>query len=482
MKHLQIFFALLLAAVVASAGLTSCIEDGVSTSPADQPEFSTDTLRMGQLFTQAPSPTHRFVVYNRHDKIMNISDIEFSENPSDAFRINVDGMSGKRFSNVEVRPNDSIFVFVEVTLPENGSALPVEVLTHLNFRVNGVTSSLPVKAQGQDVMRLSGDTRFAVNTTLDAAIPYLVRDSIVVEKGATLTIPAGTKLLMHNASEIIVRGTLNIAGTQEKPVELTGHRTGYVAAQIPYEVMSGQWGGIYFASTSRNNTISYASIRNPEWGLILDRIGGTQDAPALRIYNSVVRNSKGYLVEARHSALVAIGCEFSEAASGQLLLEGSEHLINQCTLANYYLFSAIGGPAIQLLHVDPKDTEANNPDDAELPWLKADITNTIIYGHNADISHGDLTGLDVTLRYCLLKAQGTDDDNFIHCVWAQDPLFNVDRNNYIFDYTVGAESPALNAGSAELLLPGAETDRLGAQRLPTPTIGAYQLPRPAESE
>lgn len=477
MKRFKIFFSLLLAAVAASGLLSSCIEDGISTSAADQPTFSTDTLRLGSLFTLQPSPTHRFVVYNRHDKIMNISDIEFSDNPSDAFRINVDGMSGKRFSNVEVRPNDSIFVFVEATLPENGSSLPVEILTHLNFRVNGVTSSLPIKAQGQDVVRLSGDTRFAADTSLDAAKPYLVADSIVVEEGATLTLPAGARLLMRNAAEIIVRGSLNIAGTQEKPVEITGDRTGFVAAQIPYEVMSGQWGGIYFTSTSHGNTISYASIRNPEWGLILDRIGGTQDAPALKIYNSVVRNSKGYLIEARHSALVAIGCEFSEAASGQLLLEGSEHLVNQCTLANYYLFSAIAGPAIQLQHVDPQDTEANNPDDADLPWLKADITNTIIYGLNGDLSHGDLTGLPVTVRYCLLKSSGSDDENFIHCVWDQDPLFNVDRNAYVFDYRVGAESPALNAGSADLLLPGTETDRLGASRLPLPTIGAYQLPR-----
>ncbi|MDE6282772.1 MAG: hypothetical protein K2L97_02150, partial [Muribaculaceae bacterium] len=144
MKKFKILLSLIAGMLAMSVSLTSCIEDGVSTSSADQPVFSTDTVRLGSLLTLGPSPTSRFVVYNRHDRIINISDISFRDDDAGQFRMNVDGLSGRRFSNIEIRPNDSIFVFVEATLAENGKNLPVEVLAHIDFRVNGVTSSVPV--------------------------------------------------------------------------------------------------------------------------------------------------------------------------------------------------------------------------------------------------------------------------------------------------------------------------------------------------
>lgn len=478
MKNFKILLPLL--TLILSLSLTSCIEDGVSTSAADQPAFSTDTVRMGSLLTLGPSPTSRFIVYNHHDKIMNISDIAFRDDDAGQFRINVDGMSGRRFSNVEVRPNDSIFVFVEATLAENGKNVPVDVLAHIDFRVNGVTSSMPVKAQGQDVTRLKGDTRFAGEATLSPHKPYLVNDSLVVEQGATLTLPAGTRLLMHDDAAIVVHGTIRIEGTVEKPVEITGDRSGFVAASIPYEVMSGQWRGIRFFPTSSGNIVSHASIRNSEEGIILDHCGGTTGSPALTLHNSVVRNTKNYVVEAIHSSLVAVGCELTDASLGILRLVGSEHVVSQCTLGNYYLFTAIGGPALRMEHVDPDDTdepEPENPADKELPWLTADISNSIIYGLGPDISHGDLTGLPVMLRNCLLKSAGSDDENFIDCLWDTDPLFGVWRDGYIFDYRLAAESPAIGAGDPSLLSPMAETDMLGAARAGNPTLGAYQEPR-----
>lgn len=480
MKKFRIYLLSLVAVATSLLTLTSCIEDGVSSSPSDQPAFSTDTVRMGELLTLGASPTSRFVVYNRHDKIINISDISFRDDDAGQFRMNVDGLSGRRFSNIEIRPNDSIFVFVEATLAENGRNLPVEVVAHIDFRVNGVTSTMPVKAKGQDVERLSGDTRFSSDAVLDSPKPYLVKDSIVVEEGAKLTIPAGARLMMQENAAIIVHGTLDIAGVQDNPVEITGHRTGFVASTIPYEVMSGQWKGIRFAPESKDNTITYSSIRNSEEGIVLDYCGGTKERPALTIVNSVVRNTKGYVVEAIHSALTAVGCEFSDASLGLVRLVGSEHILNHCTLANYYLFTAVG-TALQLEHVDPADTDFNaafdRPEDAELPLLQAEISNSIIYGLGADLSHGDLTDLPVYLRNCLLKSDGSNDDNFIDCIWGEDPLYGVDRDNYIFDYRVGAESPALDAGSAQLVHPLTSTDRFGDSRLPSPTLGAYQAPR-----
>jgi len=469
---LRKIFILLAVALSGAMAFSSCIEDAFTTSASDQPAFSTDTLRMGQIFTLDASPTHRFTVYNRHDKGINISSIEFADDPQGIFRLNVDGMSGRRFDNVEIRANDSIFVFVEATLPENGRDVPVDVLSHIEFRCNGVSTRFPVKAWGRDVVRFKGDTRFPESTTLSAAKPYHVTDSIVLEEGAVLTVPAGVEMFFHSEARILVHGTLRIEGTHERPVSLTGDRSGFVAAEIPYEIMSGQWGGIIFTPASKDNYISHATIRNSEYGLVLDHAQGD---PALHLINSQVRNTKNYVVEALHSSVKAAGCELSEASGGIVRLVGGNHIFNQCTIANYYLFTALGGPAVQLSHVTPDDADVNGDGQpVDLPFMTADFTNTIIYGNGTDISHGDLEGTAVTLRRCLLKSKGEDDDNFIECLWDKDPLYNTKREEYIFDYTLQEESPARGAAYPDFILLETAADRNGTPRLPVPSLGALQ--------
>ena len=199
---------LYLVALVAVVGLfTACIEDDVSTNVAHQPQFSTDTLDMGLVFTQAGTPTHSFTVYNRYDKVMSISNISLRNAESGVFRLNVDGFSGKHFENTEIRPNDSIFVFVEATLPENGGNLPVTITDYLDFETNGVTKTVVLSANGQDVDRRRGQV-VDVDTRLVADKPYQIFDSLVVAEGATLTLDPGVTLYFHDGANLVVHGRL----------------------------------------------------------------------------------------------------------------------------------------------------------------------------------------------------------------------------------------------------------------------------------
>lgn len=467
------------------AGFTSCIEDAFTHSASDQPSFSTDTVRMGQLFTLDASPTHRFIVYNRHSKGLNISRIAFSDDPNGTFRLNVDGMSGREFNNVEIRAKDSIFIFVEATLPENNINKSVDILSHIEFLTNGVTTKMPVKATGRDAVRLKGDVRYAADTRLSAEKPYHVYDSLVVEQGATLTIPEGTELYFLDDARIVVHGTLQVDGTAKHPVSMTGNRTGFVAASIPYEIMSGQWRGIEFSTTSKANRITHATIRNSKTGLTLDHVATGDETPALTLVNSQVRNTQNYIICAIHSNIVAAGCELADASMGILRLVGGSHIINHCTIANYYLFTALGGPALQFGHVnEDEDAGEENPEqpdaDASLPYTTAEIANTIIYGNGTELSHGDLDNTGIYLRRCLMKSSGEDDEHFIGCIWDTDPLYFTERENYKFDYRLRPESPAIGAANPQLTLPLTATDYYGTLRSTTaPSLGAFE-PAPAE--
>ena len=475
--HTRIFFKfMIIGSALLAMVLSSCIDDSISGSPAHQPSFSVDTLHMGTVFTDQVTTTYRMTVYNRNSEGIAINDIHLEGPNASLFRLNVDGMSGTRFSDVEIRAKDSIYVLVESTLPENGVDLPVDINADLVFVTAGVSQKVVINAQGQDVVRLRHVT-VDRDMRLTAGKPYQIFDSLVVAPGATLTIEPGAKLCFHDGAPLIVRGTLKSLGTPEKMVNICGDRTGNVITDITFDLMSRQWPGIQFAPSSHDNVISHTSVRNTDYGVIVNGGEGARDdaSPMLTLINSQLRNSGDFVLEVYNADILAAGCEFAEAANGLVRLESGKQSFNQCTFANYYLFSALGGPAIQFAAVKAEDV-------IQPGWkpTTAEFTNSIIYGNGSSLSHGDLSGTGIFFRYCLLKESGSNDDNFIECLWDKDPLYYTVREDYIFDYRLKPDSPAIGAGSAALVLDIAKTDFYGRQRGSTPDIGAYVFTPPAD--
>lgn len=461
---------LLLVIIFALAG---CIEDGFTTSPSDQPVFSVDTLSLGMVFTDEPTPTSRFVVRNPHEKQLEIAEIALSGPDAACFRLNVDGISGDRFQAVDIRGKDSIFVFVEATLPPGKDAL-TGFEASIDFTTNGVCRSVVIAALGQNVRRLRATTLTA-DTRFDATLPYQIYDSLVVAPGVTLTIDPGAQLCFHDKAMLVVRGTLIAEGNAEAPINMTGDRTGNVVADISFDLMSRQWMGAFFAQSSTGNRLSHVSLRNTTQGVVIegDPVADYSALPQLSLHNTRLRNSGGMVLEAYHSAIAATGCEFAEAADGLVYLQGGSHSFTHCTFANYYLFSALGGPSVQFAHVSA-DEKTGLDDGSGLPYTAASFVNCIIYGNGTDLSHGDLTGTSISLRHCLLKSKGSDDDNFIACVWDSDPLYYTERSEYIFDYRLRPDSPAIGAGEAT----DAGSDWYGLAR--TTDLGAYVYTAPTQ--
>ena len=456
--------------IVLCLALSACIEDGFSTSPSDQPAFSTDTVKMGVIFTEQVSPTSRFKVYNRHSKSLSISDIRLSGENAHYFRINVDGLTGDSFRDIEIRPKDSIFVFVEATLPTVGANVPTAVEATLDFTTNGVVSGVVIRADGQNVRRLEAVT-VDTDTRLDSELPYQIFDSLVVAPGATLTVAAGTTLCFHDKSSLIVRGTLLCEGTPEKPVTMAGDRTGNVVGDISFDIMSRQWNGVYFAPASKGNNLSHTDIRNTWDGVAIEG----PDA-SLAMLNCRLHNSASTAFAAVHSTVTATGCEFAEAGDGLVYLQGGRHSFNHCTFGNNYLFAAISGPAIGFAHVSA-DEKTGLDDGSGLPYLAADITNSIVYGIGRDMSHGDLAGTSVRVHRCLFRSTGSDDEQFTECIWESDPLYYTVRSEYLFDYRLRPGSPAI--GAADPAFP-APADAYGLPRGSAPDLGAYVYTAPEE--
>lgn len=445
---------------------SSCISDAISTSASDQPTFSRDTVNFDTIFTDLGTPTARLIVYNRGKKGINISSIRLRDDNS-CFSLNVDGVSGDIFHDVEIRGNDSIFVFIECLLPETASREPQLYEDFLDFETNGVRTSVCLEAYGQNVRRMHAE-RITGDVTLTAELPVVVFDSLVVERGATLRIEPDARILFHDGASLIVHGRLEAAGEPGKMIRLRGDRLDNVLPNVGYEILAGQWEGVRFTADSYDNRMEYVDLHSTVRGVVADSCADLSRTK-LTLLNSWLHNSQNSVLDVRYGRVDAGGCCFSEAADAVVSLTGGEHRFLQCTIANNYLFSAIRNPLLTLYHLMPEDSY-----DSDMPLMRASFENCIIYGLAGDLNEGDLTGTDVYLRNVSLKSPGEDDANFIDCLWDTDPLFLTNRSEYYFNYRLQPDSPVIGRGNGSYLTPAVMTDMDGESRdTSAPTLGAY---------
>lgn len=473
------FFILLALFAGMCVTVSSCISDSVSTSSSDILTFSRDTVNFDTVFTDLGTPTARLIVSNRAKKGIIISSISL-KNPNSHFSINVDGVSGKSFHDVEIWREDSIFMFIECFIPESSAHEPYRVEDELIFVTNGVTQKIILEAYGQNVTRLRA-TRISGETRLTAEQPYVIFDSLVVEKGGFLRIDPDTKMLFHDGAELIVHGRMEACGEPGQLIQMRGDRLDNVLPNVSYDILAGQWKGIRISRESFGNRLEYVDMRSTSDGLRLDSCGDLSQRK-LELRNSWLHNSQSNVLSAKYCNIAAYGVCFSESPEAVVSLTGGSADFVQCTIANNYLFSAITEPLLCLYHCLPSEEEEASGIN---PLMKFSLANSIIYGIGKDINVGDLTGSEVFFRNVSFKAEGSDDDNFINCLWDCDPLFLTDRPIYYFNYHVSPDSPVIGKGDPLLLTPPAMIDIDGVNRMETAVegmtvLGAYAKPQQSE--
>jgi hypothetical protein len=101
------------------------------------------------------------------------------------------------------------------------------------------------------------------DTTIDTTVSgraLVVYGGIKVNPEATLTLAPGTTIYFHDDAGIDVMGKLICKGTAEKSITLRGDRLDNILGDIPYDVLSGRWQGIHFATSSYDNIIEYTDM------------------------------------------------------------------------------------------------------------------------------------------------------------------------------------------------------------------------------
>lgn len=476
---------------------TACMkDDDYTVSANDRLVFSKDTVKFDTIISGLPTKTYSFAVYNHADKAIRIPHIRLGKGADSPFKVQADGaaLQGGAASDFEIARKDSMIVYLMANVPESGSVDPTDYQDELIFTTEaGVEQKVVLTASGQDVETLRA-LRIGQDLTLDSPLPYHVYDSIVVEKGATLTLAAGTRFLFHSKAELIVRGKILIKGSVNQPVVMRGDRLDNMFENQPYDRTPGLWGGVTIKGDSFDNQITYADIHSASYGIRIDSTDVTKRA--LTLENSIISTVTNHALDVRMANVFVGNSQITNAGGDCLHMRGGDVTLIHSTLGRFYVFTGGYGHALDF---------ANYDGDARLPIQKLEVSNSIITGYQEDELMGDSStvhandAFNYLFSHCLINTPRPTglENHFINCLWDVknkdvdkadeqiirdknfSPAFNTDH--LLFYFELDEKSKAIGTADMTITQQYYPLDRLGRPRGDAPDMGCYQHQAKADS-
>ena len=285
-----------------------------------------------------------------------------------------------------------------------------------------------------------------------------------------------TTLYFHANAGIDVYGQLLCEGTPENNIVLRGDRMDNMFDYLPYDLVSGQWKGLYFHSSSYDNLIQHTDIHSTFDGIVCDSSDVSRQKLAL--YNSTVHNCQGYGLKAVSSIVDVRNCQISNTLNDCVAVFGGGILLQHCTLAQFYPFDSRRGAALSF---------TNFYGDYPCPLYQLDCINSIVTGYSDDVIMGSQkdTVADFSYRFInsiLRTPEITDSTRIFNVKWedVEDTtsvsghkhfkLVDIDTQHY--DFHLDSVSTAIDSAFVDYALP---TDHDGRSRDEHPDVGCYEF-------
>ena len=461
MKARNVVFSI---TVLLLLSLAACKKTGFTDSPNAFVFTSADTVHFDTVFTSVGSVTQSFKIFNANDQKLRISNIALAGGSTSFFHMNVDGTAGNAFTDIEIAPNDSIYVFVAITIDPNNSTNPFIIQDSIKIEYNGKKTFVQLDAYGQNAVFLNNAV-VTKDTTWKNTLPVVLKGILTVSPAATLTIEKGSRIYCHAGAGIMVDGTLTAVGEKYDSTQIIFRND---RLDEYYRDLPGSWQGITFNNSSINNELAFVSLLNATNALVLKN-PALNDNPKLVMEQCIVDNASGTGIFAAFSSLRAVNCLLSNCGQNIQIAAGGRYNFDHCTVASYSnSFLSHQLPVLALTDYDDND---------QIFPLQALFTNCIFYGGEgfvtdeiSTVQKGNST-FETTFENVLYKGNQPANATFTSSIQNEDPAFlAIDAFNNRFDFHLQEFSPCINAG----MQTGTTIDLDGKERGNDPDIGCYE--------
>lgn len=449
--------------VFVAAYLSSCRKERFRDSSSVELRFDQDTILFDTVFSTIGSTTKFLKVYNPYDENIRIDEIRLEGGTSSQFRINVNGDNGPLHTNIEIRPNDSLFIFVEVTVDPGNINTPFIVEDFIRFSLGEKEQKVVLNAWGQDAYFHGGLGSLFVlpcSEVWNNDKPHVIYGIVAVDENCELTINAGTQVYCHAKSGLYVfKGTLDINGQLGQEVVFQGDRL-----EASYQDLPGQWGiqleflvesggaptiasvargGIWIVQ-SDDSEIDYAILKNGGMGIQVDSVNAplNSNTYALRVSNTIIQNMSGIGLWGQGGAIKGTNLLVADCGEGCAYFSiGGKYTMDNCTFANYWDQGTRTAPAFALNNYYEDINEVIQV----RSLVNCRFTNCILFGSNAFLSDFSETILD-------LNTPESQDIQFTSCLVDTD--INIDQDGRFVNCVNGQAPPFCSASESNFKLSG----------------------------
>lgn len=427
---------------------TACtsFEDNISKDKNLQLIFSSDTVSFDTLLTAKKSATQRLIIKNPNKNAIKLDEIRLSKNSAD-YQLIINGQPTNQSLSEVIPAKDSLLIIIESTISPRNKNKPYLIEAGILFSWNENRTRIPLITYGQDTKKLAKKT--VCNEVWRNTRPYLISDTIFVEKNCELTIEKGATLFFEKNGALVVNGKLKAIGDTSQYIVFKNTRFDNIFSET-----AGQWKGILLTGKEQTHQLAYVKISNADVALKITETKVT-------IQNTEIKHMKtaGILAESAEinmtNSLIYNCGNYMAGHFG-----GGKFNYTHCTFSNVpSLFS------FEKSSVYFDGSKLEDEKKIELP-LSVNLTNCIIWGNKNEELLIKGEKLTSKLNNNIIRSNKKRANNF-NSQRANFPGF---KNYSIYDYSLDTLAFAQNKGIKTSVI----KDIKDITRDEKPDIGAFE--------